>query len=200
MQIEPYSTHQPLLVAAMLYTQGPILEMGGGYYSTPLVSAFANIQQREAHTIETSAEVYDLVKHFSSRFHNIWRVDGYDFESAGVFMPRADMTRAQYVEIQSRFLADFCEKIPRRWSVVFVDHSPGFNRVPAIEHFANIADFIVAHDTELDRLGYEPCLSTFRYRWDFRPYLPQSTIVSNFHRCDCFASLLAQDRSHSLGH
>ena len=66
-------------------------------------------------------------------------------------------------------------------------------RVPAIEHFAYIADFIVTHDTELvDAYGFEPCLSTFRHRWDSCLHVPHATIVSNFHPCDGFASLLGE--------
>ena len=193
MQTDPFSTHQPLLVAALLNTQGPILEMGGGYYSTPLVSAFANVQRREAHTIETGAGMYELLKRFSSPFHKIWSVSGYDFAADGRFMPRADTTRGQYIEIQSRFLTDFCSEGPPRWSVVFIDQAPGYLRVPAIEHFADIADFIVTHDTELvDAYGFEPCLSTFRYRWDSCLHVPHATIVSDFFSCDGFASLLGQ--------
>lgn len=193
MQTDPFSTHQPLLVAALLKTQGPILEMGGGNYSTPLVSAFANVQRREAHTVETNAAMHELLKRFSSPFHKIWQVNGYDFAPDGRFLPRADTTRAQYIEIQARFLADFCQERPRRWSVVFIDQAPGYLRVPAIEHFADAADFIVTHDTEMaEAYGFEPCLSAFRYRWDSRIQVPYSTIVSNSQPCDGFASLLGQ--------
>jgi hypothetical protein len=193
--MDPFSTHQALLVAAMLKTQGSILEMGGGNYSTPLVSAFANAQRREAHTIETGPAMFEFLKRFSSPFHKIWPVSGYDFAADGRFLPRADTTRAQYIAIQAAFLRDFCTEHPQRWSVVFVDQAPGYLRVPAIEYFADSADFIVTHDTEHDAYGFEPCLSTFRHRWDFCLYVPHATIVSNFHPCDCFASLLGQNQS-----
>lgn len=193
MQMDPFSTHQPLLVAAMLSTQGPILEMGGGNYSTPLVSAFANAQRREAHTIETGPVMYEFLKHFSSPFHKIWPVSGYDFADDGRFMPRLDTTRAEYIAIQARFLADFGQEHQPRWSVVFVDQAPGYLRVPAIEHFANKADFIVTHDTELtDAYGFEPCLSKFRYRWDSCLQVPHATVVSNFRPCDFVASWIGQ--------
>jgi hypothetical protein len=196
MRVDPYSTHQPILIAALLKTEGPILEMGGGHYSTPIVSVFANTQRREAHTIETGAAVYETLKRFSSPFHKIWPVGGYDFAPDGRFLPRPDTTRAQYIAVQSRFLAEFCNDGPQRWSVVFVDQAPGYLRVPAIEHFADIADFIITHDTELaDAYGFEPCLSTFRHRWDSRLHLPHATIVSNCRPCDCFASLLGQGSS-----
>ena len=196
MLMDPFSTHQALLVAAMLCTDGPIVEMGGGYYSTPLISAFCNAQRREAHTIETFGPAYELLMRFSSSYHKLWRMDGYDFASDGrntQFLPRADMTRAQYIEIQSRFLADFCAKIPPLLSVVFIDQTPGIIRAAAIDHFAGLAEFIVVHDTEEPAYGYEPILSKFRYRWDFRLHTPQSTVVSNFRPCDCFASLLGQN-------
>jgi len=193
MQTDPFSTHQPLLVAALLDSQGPILEMGGGYYSTPIISAFANVQRREAHTVETGPVMYELLKRFSSAFHKIWPVSGYDFAPDGRFVPRPDTTREQYIEIQARFLADFCKQGPTRWSVVFIDQAPGYLRVPAIEHFADAADFIVTHDTELvDAYGFEPCLSTFRYRWDSRLLTPYATVVSNSRPCHGFAALLGQ--------
>lgn len=193
MQMDPFSTHQALLVAAMLKTQGSILEMGGGNYSTPLISALANAHRREAHTIETGPAVYTFLKRFSSPFHKIWPVTGYDFAPDGRFLPRTDTTRAEYVEIQARFLRHFCNEHPQRWSVVFIDQAPGYLRGPAIEHFADATEFLVTHDTELvEPYGFEPCLSTFRYRWDFCLYHPQATIVSNFYPCDCFASWLGQ--------
>jgi hypothetical protein len=193
MQTDPFSTHQPLLVAALLHTHGPILEIGGGLYSTPIISAFANVQERDAHTVETGPGMYELLKRFSSPHHKIWHVSGYDFAPDGRFLPRADTTRAQYIEIQARFLAEFSRTSPARWSVVFIDQAPGYLRVPAIEHFADIADFIVTHDTEMvEAYGFEPCLSTFRHRWDSRLQAPHATIVSNFHPCGDFASLLGE--------
>jgi len=193
MQMNPFGTHQALLVAAMLETQGPILEMGGGNYSTPLISAFANSQRREAHTIETGPAMYQFLKRFSTPFHKIWPVSGYDFAVDGRFLPRADTTRAQYIAIQADFLRDFCKAHPQPWSVVFIDQAPGYLRGPAIEHFADAAEFIVTHDTELvEPYGFE-CLSTFRHRWESRLHVPHTTIVSNVRPCDRFASLLAQN-------
>ncbi len=193
MQPDPFSTHQPLLVAALLSSHGPILEMGGGYYSTPIISAFANIQRREAHTIETGPAMYELLKRFSSPFHKVWPVSGYDFAADGRFIPRPETTREQYIEIQARFLANFCRTSPTRWSVVFIDQAPGYLRVPAIEHFADTADFIVTHDTEMaEAYGFEPCLSKFRHRWDSRLQAAHATIVSNSQPCDGFAALLGQ--------
>ena len=187
LKADPYSTHQSLLVAAMLRTQGSILEMGGGWYSTPLVSAFANTQRRTAFTIETCDWVYQLLKPLSSRFHNVCRIDGFDFDANGGFVPRTDTTPAQYAEIQSRFLTELCGRHPL-WSVVFVDQAPGYLRVAAIEYFANIAEFIVVHDTD-NVARFESCLSKFRYRWDFRMHTPNAAIVSNLTPCDDFGFL-----------
>ena len=35
--MDQYATHQRLLVAAVMQTEGPIVEMGCGNYSTPLL-------------------------------------------------------------------------------------------------------------------------------------------------------------------
>lgn len=195
MLMDPFSTHQALLVAALLSTEGAVVEMGGGYYSTPLISAFSNAQRRQAYTIETFGPVYESLLRFSSSYHSLWRMDGYDFWSDGryaKFLRDPNLPLSHYIDIQSRFLTSFCQKIPSRISVVFIDQTPGIIRAAAIDHFADIAEFIVVHDTEEPAYGYEPSLSKFRYRWDFRLHTPHSTIVSNSHRCDDVATLLGK--------
>lgn len=189
--MDPVATHQPLLVAAMLRTQGPILELGGGNYSTQIVAPFADIQRRECHTVETGAAVYQLfLKHFQTEFHRVWFLDGYNFSGYGPFVPDPEKTREQYIDIQSRFLTELTRKTPR-WSVVFVDQAPGFLRVPAIRYFANSADYIVIHDTEMvDAYGFEPCLSEFTYRWEHKTHPEWTTVVSNSQPCADFAGLL----------
>ena len=75
--MDPFSTHQALLVAAMLKTQGPILELGGGWYSTPLISAFANIQQRVACMVETSESFLQQLKLYASPRHELHHMAGF---------------------------------------------------------------------------------------------------------------------------
>lgn len=181
-QMDPFSTHQVPLVAAMLKTQGPILELGAGWYSTPLISVFANVQKREACTVETNDAFLRLLAHYASPYHELRFMSGFEFdEGTGTFIPgHHTPKRPEYVDCQARFLNSFGG---RQWAVVLIDQRPGFLRAPAIQRFAELAEFIVVHDTEDDRYGYEPTLSTFRYRYDFQALGPATTVVSNFSSC-----------------
>jgi hypothetical protein len=69
---------------------------------------------------------------------------------------------------------------PMRWGVVFVDCYPAFVRGPLIERVRSHADLIVVHDSETPEVnGYEPLLSTFAHRADFKLVTPWTTIVSD---------------------
>ena len=39
--MNPFATHMPVLLACLEHTSGPVLELGSGWFSTPIVSAFA---------------------------------------------------------------------------------------------------------------------------------------------------------------
>ena len=50
--MNPFATHIPALLACLEHTSGPVLELGSGWFSTPIVSAFAT--DRLVRTIETN--------------------------------------------------------------------------------------------------------------------------------------------------
>lgn len=59
--VDPGSTHQRMLVAALAASQGPVLELGCGHYSTPLLHGYCAAASRMLHTVEsdpTWAEVF----------------------------------------------------------------------------------------------------------------------------------------------
>lgn len=63
-EIDPYSTHQEALVFAALCTCGPILELGCGNYSTPILNQICNLQKRNFKIISSNKnwlEKYDYV-------------------------------------------------------------------------------------------------------------------------------------------
>ncbi len=57
--MNPFATHMPLLLACLRHTTGPVLELGSGWFSTPLLAAFAT--DRLVRTIETNPQWYDRV-------------------------------------------------------------------------------------------------------------------------------------------
>lgn len=44
--MDPYATHLPLLVATLQQTFGPILEVGTGAYSSPILKAYCQVNRR----------------------------------------------------------------------------------------------------------------------------------------------------------
>jgi len=54
--MDPYATHQRLLIAAAMQTEGLIIEMGCGDYSTPLLAEIAGAQDRPFIVYTTSPE------------------------------------------------------------------------------------------------------------------------------------------------
>lgn len=68
--------------------------------------------------------------------------------------------------------------------LLFIDCAPGEIRKDLIEKYKEIAQVIVAHDTEESAnyvYGMQPVLSSFKYRLDYAPdEKPHTTAVSNF--------------------
>ncbi len=71
----------------------------------------------------------------------------------------------------------------RKWSVVFIDHSPKRPRRRGNDaiKFVN-ADLIVLHDTEPESIahyGYDVVFPLFKYRYDWTLCKPYTSVVSN---------------------
>lgn len=193
MKMDPYSTHQALVVAAVARTTGMVLEMGGGWYSTPLINSIAIVQQRAAITVETAEFVYNILKPFNGPHHSVQLMPGFSFNEAGGFC-RGGGDSDHYNRVQAEFLEALCTRhriSPEgRISVAFIDQKPGFLRSPAIAFFADRADYVITHDSEhVEHYRLEPILSSFRYRFDFTLHRPNSVILSNYLPCDVFSFL-----------
>lgn len=158
--MDPYATHLRALVGAVARTQGPILELGAGEYSTPILHELSCAAGRLLWTVDDNYQ-------WLSRFRA--------FES--------DEHRLIHVVDPHRTWIDWSEC----WEVVLVDHRPAWVRRDAIEEclVRSIGPtFVVVHDTEpaqrhlydMDRV-----LAAFKHRRDFfeEPPAPWTTVVSN---------------------
>lgn len=54
--MDPYSTHLEALVETAMTSKGPILELGCGHYSTPILAAIATAQERRLLVQASNAE------------------------------------------------------------------------------------------------------------------------------------------------
>ena len=69
------------------------------------------------------------------------------------------------------------------WSLVFIDHRPAIRRHVDAIRVANKAMFVVLHDSEpeIDRFyAYRRVYPHYRFRYDYKRLLPNTTILSNF--------------------
>lgn len=147
-------THLPVLMKLMSITDGPVLEVGGGLYSTPFLHWACFQNKRELVTYEDTLTYFKITKRYNSDFHKVILVDNWDS------MP-----------------------IERYWDIAFIDHAPGERRKIEIARLANFAKYIVVHDTESvqeELYGLKEIYPLFKYKYNYREAKPNTTILSNF--------------------
>jgi len=69
LSIDPYATHLPLLAACVANSGGPVLELGCGLYSTPVLHALC--LGRRLVSVESNAEWYERFKHLNTDQHRV---------------------------------------------------------------------------------------------------------------------------------
>jgi len=151
----PYGTHITPLIAAVLETEGDVIELGMGDYSTPLLHEIVKYQR----SVGINRNL------FSYENHREWLNNFIDLENA--------YHHITFVNKWENISLIKC-------SVVFIDHAPAERRIIDIERWRHHADIIVVHDTDkLKYYGYEPILSSFKYRNTYERYAKSTTIVSD---------------------
>lgn len=147
-----YSSHLPVLIKALLITQGDVLELGTGIFSTPIIHWLCVPHKRYVYSLEYDPKYLAMVENFGCEYHKIEIIQDWD---------KAD--------------------IEKPWDVVLVDHSPGERRKVEIARLANLAKYIVAHDTEWRderHYHYKEIYPLFKYRYDYY-HKPYTTVLSN---------------------
>jgi len=156
MAIDPYATHMAVLAACAMRAEGPVLELGVGFYSTPLLHVICAMRGLRLVSV-------DKVHAWLERFG---RLRGPAHELRIASMP-----------------ADAPDLAQSAWGLAFVDNAQS-ERAPWIAALADRADLIVAHDTQVPMsYGYETALAGFRHGYTYRPGReapgPWTTVVSN---------------------
>ena len=166
--MNPYGTHIPILLACLHRTSGPILELGSGWYSTPLINAFAH--GRLARTIESDPDWFAKIS------------------AIGLYHPHTTKSH-QFIFAPDFDLAPVKDQ---RWSVALIDHEPPSRRGGDLERLRDHSDLIIAHDTEHDAYNYRPVLDSFQYQTTFRQWMPWTTVVSDTVPLDWLDELVAK--------
>lgn len=146
-----WSSHYTLLLKAIFSSTGPVVEVGGGFFSTPLLHWVCKSLDRYLITYENDPRFKDLVKSFQSPKHKI-------------------------VFLEDWNTMDF----KKHYGVVFIDHHPPQRRAVDVWNFRDSADYIVMHDTNPpDKYHWRETLAKFKYQYDWTEYKPWSSVVSN---------------------
>ncbi|MFH1184717.1 MAG: hypothetical protein V1755_06715 [Chloroflexota bacterium] len=150
------ATHLGVLLACLRATDGPILELGAGLFSTPLIHAFSR-KNRYARTNEQNKE-------WAERLSALYRGTADDHDHEIIWTP-------DYAA------ADITDK---PWSVALVDHAT-HSRAPDLARLKGHAELIVFHDSEVEL--WKPDLDAFTYRFTCK-VLPHTSVVSDTQSLD----------------
>jgi len=158
------ATHVPLLVRVFDKSEGDVLEIGTGYFSTLLLKWLCSMTGRTLYSYESKEGWY---KRASSKADDSHKV---------IFTPDFDK-------------ADFDQ---RHWGMVFIDHGPNTRRIVEIKRLANKCDYMVIHDTTPNPKNpdiptdyhYEKIWDLFKYRYDYKKIEPWTSVVSNVKSLD----------------
>jgi hypothetical protein len=152
-----------MLLVAMERTQGGVLELGAGVFSTPVLHWLCEKQKRNLLTIENDRKWFNFTRQYlRTKYHKFIYVKSWD---------------------------DAAPHINKEWDVVLVDHSPSGRRVHEIKLLANLAKYIVVHDSEPWKekaYHYSQIYPLFKYRFDFDLADHATVVLSNFFPLDDF--------------
>ena len=144
----------PLLSKFVQATDGAVMELGSGAFSTSLLHWLCAENRRRLVTYERNPKYFKSAKTFMSKTHSIRLVEDWDkipFEDA------KDM----------------------EWDVVFIDNELERRSIDPIR-LKNKTKFMIIHDTSQDDYGYEKVWPHFKYRYDWKFSRPRTSVVSNF--------------------
>lgn len=126
-EISPCATILPPLEFAITNFDGPILELGCGYFSTRFLTTI--LKGREIHSVESKEEWYFRIKNenfHSDDWHHIY------------FLPEDKWMEPTWIYPFGFHL--------KQWGIILIDNSPGAARLPQLINLINRADILLVHD------------------------------------------------------
>lgn len=153
-----WGSHMPVLMRLMEMTEGDVLELGTGMYSTPFLHYACMLQGRHLVSYENNPEYFNTYKDYNCPWHEVIFVD--DFNKAG---------------------------IRRKWGFAFIDTNPEEIRKDLALKIANWARVIALHDSNanVDNVThYSEIRPLFRKYFDYTGQSPHTLVLSNFKNTD----------------
>ena len=154
-----WGSHLPALLACIAVTDGPVLELGMGHFSTPQLHALCVASGRFLVSIEQDTEWHEEFKKYAHEYYHEIRTGAYC---------------ALLDEAATDGLTD-------KWGVAFIDHSPGgANRANAFKQLIEVSDYVVMHDAQRDAENFkavEPMLEGVNW-YLCTGYFPHTLVCS----------------------
>ena len=150
-----YATHLPCLIKAVEKTTGDILELGVGLFSTPYLHYIAMLQNRRLVSYENFLE-------WGQRFLD------YGYEN-----------KNHEIHIIDKYANAPIDKL---WDIVLIDQTPDSSRSEEIRRLANLAMYIVIHDSNPSNYKvthYDEIYPLFKYKTDWHGDKNRATVLSN---------------------
>lgn len=152
-----YSTHLPLLMEAMKRTNGDVLELGPGVFSTPVLHWLCHEQKRMLLTVESDPKWSWFCKqYYRTPYHQHRQVDDWDNAKWAISKP---------------------------WDVALIDHSPSERRVVEIALLKDLVKYIIVHDANPKKdneYHFSSIYPLFKYKYLFDEVEPNTVVLSNF--------------------
>jgi len=163
--VDPYSTHIGALAWALPLTTGPVVELGGGWYSTPLLHGYCESVGREMWTVEDD-------DYFMGAVQEYWPAPWHHY----VLDP------AYGIPVKEPGL-------------VFIDAGTIYRAPLVLAAREAEAELVVVHDTEDPPVGGRPdwgepypgmadACAVFKYRRDFNVFSERTTVLSDILALD----------------
>ena len=149
-----YGSHLPILTKIVGMTDGPILELGIGLYSTPYLHYACLPTKRKLVSYDSSEGWVRYFRDCRTDFHEVNFIDDWDKLPINNF-----------------------------YDVVFVDHAPDPRRSIEAGKMANFAKYVILHDSQPENdkaYNYPDIYPLFKYRYDYTAVIPHTTVLSNF--------------------
>ena len=150
-----WGSHMPVLIKVLEISEGPVLELGIGPFSTPLLHTMCEIRNRPLVSYENDPNYMNSHRAFPSDNHKMFFVENWD--------------DAKIDDVQ--------------WGMAFVDHGPDYRRNTEIGRLKDNSQFVVVHDTEPNNnplYKYEEIIPLFKYRLHYDRLFPHTDVFSNF--------------------
>ena len=148
-------SHIPVIMEVLKHSEGPVLELGTGLNSTPVIHWLCHPVGRKVESYESNHMFWRAAYNYHTDWHTVNKVEDWD--------------------------KDFT--VDKHWGMVFIDHAPGKRRNVEMGRVAQNADFVVVHDTEPKsdwHYNYSNHFDKYKYRFDYTKNYPHTSVFSNF--------------------